>query len=669
MKCPSCGYWNKADFPRCFKCGAPLPKNTPEDAGATRGWEQELRDAVPETSYERYDEDETVDVLSEEPEDAAPKDDNAQLAGEIEQLKERRVRGEVYLEKMRARARAAQESLRTATVIRPLPEEDAEEEYSPDDLPQEPLEERRARKRREYARALSENPPPPEPPAGDPYDEAPGDDFIFDDTDENAPVFYDGYESPVDETDPGAYTDYQPTRNYRDTHTYSSTTLRTYAASSARSKRPHSKRRLWPKLLVWLAAAVAVIATSYFGISLFINLSGLSAPQTIASQVTIEEATVKEQPGHIITISGKEGAQIYVRELQTSYIVTDGVATIEIPDYYWYENTEIVTSDTMDVELTPFIKYSDGDQAALSPIQYTISVPLSPITLVRPESPYADVSTSIFEIRLQVEKGSRVVIDGTNVSDQVNNNGVVSSNVQVQPTGENRIQVSVRSKYCRENNMEIVLNRPQQDIALEFAADTLVESSSAYARIYATTFPGATVTIESPYSVQSEAELTLINKGELAFVKGGDVEVDANGSFNFIAYFPTIGDNTITVRAQYPGRADSVVTHVMYYMPPADVYTRKAWPFKAADYQDLINNINMRKGQVYVCKGTITRIVSTQPQLAIMDTGTDGIEQLVMLENSTKTQWEVGKYYRVYGDAYGMYSNMPRITARYTYTD
>ena len=105
--------------------------------------------------------------------------------------------------------------------------------------------------------------------------------------------------------------------------------------------------------------------------------------------------------------------------------------------------------------------------------RYTISVPLSPITLVRPESPYADVSTSIFEIRLQVEKGSRVVIDGTNVSDQVNNNGVVSSNVQVQPTGENRIQVSVRSKYCRENNMEIVLNRPQQDIALEFAADTL----------------------------------------------------------------------------------------------------------------------------------------------------------------------------------------------------
>ena len=52
-----------------------------------------------------------------------------------------------------------------------------------------------------------------------------------------------------------------------------------------------------------------------------------------------------------------------------------------------------------------------------------------------------------------------------------------------------------------------------------------------------------------------------------------------------------------------------------------------------------------------------------------MDTGTDGVEQLVMLENSSATQWELGTWYRIYGDANGMYSNMPRITARYTYTD
>ena len=26
MKCPNCGSWNRDTFPRCFKCGTPLPQ-------------------------------------------------------------------------------------------------------------------------------------------------------------------------------------------------------------------------------------------------------------------------------------------------------------------------------------------------------------------------------------------------------------------------------------------------------------------------------------------------------------------------------------------------------------------------------------------------------------------------------------------------------------------
>ena len=28
MKCPQCGQWNRASFPRCVKCGAELPAET-----------------------------------------------------------------------------------------------------------------------------------------------------------------------------------------------------------------------------------------------------------------------------------------------------------------------------------------------------------------------------------------------------------------------------------------------------------------------------------------------------------------------------------------------------------------------------------------------------------------------------------------------------------------
>ena len=50
-----------------------------------------------------------------------------------------------------------------------------------------------------------------------------------------------------------------------------------------------------------------------------------------------------------------------------------------------------------------------------------------------------------------------------------------------------------------------------------------------------------------------------------------------------------------------------------------------------------------------------------------MDTGTEGSERLVLLENMSTDVWEVGERYRIYADAYGIYDGKPRLVARYTY--
>jgi len=72
--------------------------------------------------------------------------------------------------------------------------------------------------------------------------------------------------------------------------------------------------------------------------------------------------------------------------------------------------------------------------------------------------------------------------------------------------------------------------------------------------------------------------------------------------------------------------------------------------------------------QIYVFTGPVREIVSGKPQLVIMDAGDGGgSERLVMVENQTKTQWTLGERYRIYADAYGMYGNIPRLIARYTY--
>lgn len=107
----------------------------------------------------------------------------------------------------------------------------------------------------------------------------------------------------------------------------------------------------------------------------------------------------------------------------------------------------------------------------------------------------------------------------------------------------------------------------------------------------------------------------------------------------------------------------------MYYVPNIDIYSRKAWDL-LTQYSDLMDNLELRKkqSQIYVCKGEVTSIDTTKPQRCFMNISTDGGELMVYIENQSKTTWEVGRKYRIYGDVYGMYDSKPWLVVRYTYT-
>ena len=168
--------------------------------------------------------------------------------------------------------------------------------------------------------------------------------------------------------------------------------------------------------------------------------------------------------------------------------------------------------------------------------------------------------------------------------------------------------------------------------------------------IRGTTFPGATIKILSDYE---DLDTSLLN---------------TTGEFSFKAKFSKIGTNTITILAERNGLSTTLNKDV-YYVPYSSTYTPKAWPMNAAGYLDYLNNIDVRvqRTQIYECIGTITEILSSKPQLALMNTGTEDSERLVLLENMSRDTWEVGKRYRVYADAYGIYDGKPRLVARYTY--
>jgi len=171
-------------------------------------------------------------------------------------------------------------------------------------------------------------------------------------------------------------------------------------------------------------------------------------------------------------------------------------------------------------------------------------------------------------------------------------------------------------------------------------------------KVTATTMPGAYVEVTTPHT---DLNIT---------------DLDSTGKFTFNAVFDKIGDNTISISSSYPGMRTSVVNHVVYYLPPASEYTRKAWPLSADGYSELLSNISVRtaNAQVYVVTGVVQYSVSEKPQMVVINTSEDGKSQPVLLQNYTKIKWKVGSYYRIYADAFSTYNSMPWLNARYTYT-
>jgi len=165
-----------------------------------------------------------------------------------------------------------------------------------------------------------------------------------------------------------------------------------------------------------------------------------------------------------------------------------------------------------------------------------------------------------------------------------------------------------------------------------------------------TTIPGAIVKVLSPYR---DLDITT---------------TDVDGSFSFYAKFDKIGNNTIVITADYPGKATTRVEHIIYYVPNIDKYSRVAWDIKR-QYTDLMDNMPIRKAnsQIYLCKGIITEIDTRKPQRAYMNIGTEESPLMIYVENSSKMTWEANKYYRLYADAYGMYDSIPWLIVRYSY--
>ena len=630
MKCPNCGKWNQASLPHCFYCGEPFETEAFYTGPAEPAWRAELREKEKAKTYIHVD-DSGISEQMADPRDL--------LAQEMSDLKERKRKGEQQQRRLRQSAAArgiapSARNVRTTSnrgtffsaydnpdaTLRPVDpelveegeiEEDAQIVYTERYRSASP-DARNTSYRQEGARRILTSGPPPEDQ-----------------------LVYDGYQDT---------SSYIPSHSRQDEYEHS---LRMRNTGAWVPRRLNARRLMRNLLILSL-----VVLLGWVLYTVVLPMLNASAPEN-ERETTVTASIRDDLAAHTIAIPGEDGQRITIRELRTSAIVTGGVATFDILDHIWYDNFEDYLQETMAVTLTPYITTETGKQQPLPAIHYDIDIPLSPIELNAPDAPYKTVSTAMYNIIFYVREGSKVSINGQDYSDLVNtDDGRVSYNATVQPIGENNFTIVVRSQYCRENTMTVTLYREKQDIPLDLSSDIASRTTDEVMTVRATTLPGAVVKVLSPYS-----DLDITN-------------TDKDGSFTFRAIFNTIGDNRITITADYPGRETTVVEHIVYYVPNINIYSRKAWGLDT-QYMDLINNIEARKrnSQIYVCNGVITSIETTKPQRAFLNCGTEENPILAYLENSSRTTWEVGTTYRIFADAYGMYDGKPWLIARYTYSE
>lgn len=631
MKCPNCGKWNQASLPHCIYCGQELPNDAYGPQGVP-AWQLELEDRDRKNTYVRVDETGEQETTND------PRDT---LASEMADLKSRKLMGEQKQRMLREEAARrgmapSGRSVRTTsnrgtffsayddpdTALRPVAPELVEEgEVAPDARRVVPV---------KYRTTYSSSQPEDEV-----YGYGNTRRIVNIQHPDESETVYDGYH------DTSAYL---PSFANQDEYENS---MRLKNAALSRKPRRHSGRRILRFLVLLGMLGVA----GWLAVAFVIPM--LTADQNVDERTAVVIPTIRDDmAAHTVTIPGEDGQRITIRELRTSAIVTGGVATFDILDHVWYDNYEDYLQDTMTVTLTPYVITDSGKQQAFEPIHYEIDIPLSPIELSTPDSPYQVVSTALYNIVFYVREGSTVTINGEDYSDLVNTEGgKVSYNATVQPIGENNFEIRVRSQYCRENTLTVTLYREKQEIPLDLASDIASTNDDGFMTVRGTTLPGAVVKVLSPYS-----DLDITNTA-------------VDGSFSFVAKFDKIGVNTIIITADYPGKATTRVEHNVTYVPNVDIYSRKAWSMKDM-YTNYMDNLSTRVAnqQIYICqKAIVTSIETTKPQRAFVNVGTEESPMLVYVENGSRTTWEVGKCYDLYGDAYGMYDSKPWLIVRYTY--
>jgi hypothetical protein len=366
------------------------------------------------------------------------------------------------------------------------------------------------------------------------------------------------------------------------------------------------------------------------------------AAGTVNVDFTIDEVDRNDRSAHEIVFRSDKYESVYIQELKSTYLFTAGEARMLLYD-------DVIIGDApehenMNVQLTPVFYHPSGKQELGSAISYELLIPPTRIELINPEDDYASVQTSITPIKFRVSPGSKVLVNGSDVSDFTDSNGNVLQNIDTSAFGDIAVVIRAQTPGHTAAEKTVTLNRPYMDIPIELAATVSGSSTSKTVELRGTTVPGASISLDTSQS--------------------GEGVVDSDGSFTVKALMTRIGMNEVVIRAQMPGKEDSLYTLTIDYAPKLDEYSKQAWPIDSQNFGDLMSYSDNKVGKIYVGTGSVTAVSDDSPAVYTVDMGENIIILVRMVEGK---KLELGGHYKIYCDFESMTNGRPLFVGRYYY--
>jgi len=408
----------------------------------------------------------------------------------------------------------------------------------------------------------------------------------------------------------------------------------------------------WPRFLLSLAVGLLALAIVGFlvwrgGTALYrhIRETRIQEAQEEEARVPLVERILMDGSyWHRITFYGDDGARILIDSPRATLSVHNGIAEYMLEDAALIP--EAPEADTIDVSISATLIHADGSEEPIPSVSYSVDVPQAFLKLVDPAEQSLTITQTRLLITLKVDVGSRVIVGGSNVTDLVNSDGVVSASVPIDDVGLNTVTISVESSKHRKATCVLEVMREPMDVEIQVDDSVLSSTEDGAVLISGRVEPGASVTTDA--SLQ------------------GELSCDGNGVFSFTAKLTKYGWNLINITAEKDGRT-ATLGYQVRHVPNLESYTRKAW---AMDYSYLSLSTDALMGQVFLCEGKITEFLDDDVStLMRFNCGDETHPQFIILEYSGDATLRIGGSYRVYADVVGTYDNLPRLAARFIYAN